>query len=191
MTLRTDVAALFVDPLGPYPKLLAEWWDEKRDATRYTGPLPVVAHPPCGPWSKLRHLCTKQDPACGPFAVAAVREFGGVLEHPEHSLLFRWARMPLPGELPDQWGGLTYRVEQVAWGHPCVKPTWLYVVGVRPEIVRVGIRTGGTATHCVCTGPGFARIKVASKPMKRRTPVAFAEWLIELAAQSRRLTEVA
>lgn len=46
--MRTDVAALYVDPRGPYPKLVAEWYDAARDARTYEGPLPVVAHPPCG-----------------------------------------------------------------------------------------------------------------------------------------------
>ena len=183
--LREDVAALYVDPRGPYPKLVTHWWDETRDARTYAGPWPVVAHPPCGPWSKLRHLCTQQDATCGPAAVQQVRRWGGVLEHPEHSQLWAHCGLPLPGELGDGFGR-THRVEQVAWGHPCVKPTWLYVVGVPDDVVRAGIRTGGKATHCVCTGPGFTRIPVASKPMKRRTPHAFAEWLLDIAAQARR-----
>ncbi len=41
--MRTDVSALFVSPRGPYPGLVADIWDEKRDARLYTGPNPVVA----------------------------------------------------------------------------------------------------------------------------------------------------
>lgn len=96
----TDVAALYVMADGPYPKLVANWYDEKRDAKLYDGPFPVVAHPPCGPWSKMRHLCTKQDKTCAPRAVEQVRKFGGVLEHPAHSRLWNHCDLPLPWGFP-------------------------------------------------------------------------------------------
>ena len=78
------VAALYVDPRGPYPKLLGPemCWDEQRDARTYAGPWPVVAHPPCGPWGRLRHMCTKQDGSLAMLAIAQVRRWGGVLEQP-------------------------------------------------------------------------------------------------------------
>lgn len=118
------VAALYIDPRGPYTKLGdVDCWDEQRDARKYDGPWPVVAHPPCGPWGKLRHQCTRQPADCGPIAVEQVRRFGGVLEHPAHSTLFRHCGMPWPGELPDAWGGFTIEVEQVRWGHVARKRT--------------------------------------------------------------------
>lgn len=194
MTLRTDVSVLYVDPRGPYPKLVADWWDEKRDAkhygVRYEGrPVtenPVVAHPPCGPWGRLKFLNKHQDPACGIRAVGQVRHFGGVLEHPEHSTLFRDQCMPWPGELPDAWGGRTYRVDQSAWGHRCKKATWLYVVGVPDAVVRAGIRTGGNPTHRVTNGSrGDTSLPRVSSLEARLSPPAFAEWLISLAAQAK------
>lgn len=43
--LRT-IAALFVEPNGPYAGLPGvELWDLSRDARLYDGPYPVVAHP--------------------------------------------------------------------------------------------------------------------------------------------------
>lgn len=49
------VQALFIDPEGIYPKLLGpeNCWDEARDARKYPGTDPVVAHPPCGLWINL------------------------------------------------------------------------------------------------------------------------------------------
>lgn len=49
-----QVAALFVETDGCYYGLPdVDSWDEARDARRYAGPWPVVAHPPCQRWGKL------------------------------------------------------------------------------------------------------------------------------------------
>jgi len=181
--VSVPVAALYVDPRGPYPKLPGvDAWDESRDARAYSGPWPVVAHPPCGPWGRLRHMCTKQDPSCGLRAVEQVRAFGGVLEHPEYSTLWDRCGLPKPGELPDAFGGRTVRVEQVAWGHSCRKATWLYYVGVTLS----GLRSGGTPTHCVSRDARRARrnrytLKRTGTRANMLTPPAFAEWLVSLA----------
>ena len=71
------VAALYVDRRGPYwnrPDVDA--WDVERDARKYAGPWPVVAHPPCGPWGALRHLYKGNEHDCAPRAVEQVRTFG-------------------------------------------------------------------------------------------------------------------
>lgn len=181
--LVDDVVALYVDPKGPYPLLVREWYDEVRDAKTYRGPHPVVAHPPCGPWSRLRFLCTKQDATCGPHAIATVRRFGGVLEHPAQSTLFSFGvhPMPRPNDPPDVFGGRTYEVCQVAWGHQCKKPTWLYVVGVPDALVRAGIRTGGKPTHRVTSGPRGPKLPSLDKGLVSLSPWRFAAWLVRLA----------
>jgi hypothetical protein len=86
-----NAAALYVDPRGPYPKLVADWYDAERDARTYAGPWPVVAHPPCGSRSKLRHLYKRDDGDCAPRALEQVRAFGGVLEHPRRRTPIRFA----------------------------------------------------------------------------------------------------
>lgn len=191
MTLDArPVAALYVDERGPYMSMPGvDPWPKARDAKTYDGPHPVVAHPDCGPWSKLRHMCTKQDALCGAAAVHQVQQFGGVLEHPEHSRLFSFYSLPRPGDATDGFGGRTYYVEQVWWGHACVKPTWLYVVGVDQRRVMRDVaaarKRGGTATHCVCTGPRQSRrLPVATKLTKRLSPPRFAAWLVSLARLS-------
>ncbi len=74
------IAALYVDPRGPYPSLEGvEAWDASRDARNYRGPHPVIAHPPCGPWGNMAHWCTRQDPTLAPLAVQQLLKWGGVL----------------------------------------------------------------------------------------------------------------
>jgi hypothetical protein len=193
--VRSDVVALYVDPRGPYPALVADWYDEARDARTYAGPWPVVAHPPCGPWGRLRHLSRHQDPSCALRAVEQVRALGGVLEHPAGSLVWSHCGLPLPGELPDVAGGVTIEICQVDYGHVARKRTWLYLVGIRSVGPRPPTRE---PTHWVSGGrhPGAnasgahrgyapAHVRFCSAEQRRRTPVAFAAWLIELAASAR------
>lgn len=199
------IAALYVDAAGPYfGREGVDPWDRTRDAKRYAGPHPVVAHPECGPWGRLRFMCTLQDPTCGPRAVEQVRAYGGVLEHPAYSTL--WGHCGLPdatdcdgfGET-DEYGGRTYYVEQVDYGHACRKATWLYVVGspaVHPAIVREldSVRGRGTPTHVVCTSTrrdGSRRevLPSATRAVRKLTPPAFADLLIRI-ARACRLREV-
>jgi hypothetical protein len=88
------IAALFVASDGPYFNLPGvDPWDQVRDARKYAGPHPVVAHPPCerwgrywsgGPSAKVRRK-KGDDGGCFAAALAAVRKWGGVIEHPAHS----------------------------------------------------------------------------------------------------------
>lgn len=192
MSGRT-VAALYVDPRGPYPLMPdVDCWDETRDARLYAGPHPVVAHPPCGPWGKLRHLYRKHEHDCAPRAVEQVREWGGVLEHPSGSLLWAHCGLPRPGELPDAWGGKTLEVDQCDWGHVARKRTWIYLVGVRLErYPRLPKRepthwvSGGRGRNCARNHtPVPPGIKICSAQQRRRTPPRFAEWLVQLARSS-------
>lgn len=176
--MRSDVVALYVDPKGPYPKLVQEWYDEERDATTYRGPLPVVAHPPCGPYCKLRKFNKYQRPQHAIHAVEMVRGNGGVLEHPAGSLLWPVAGLPRPGGARDGFGGYTIEVEQVRWGHRAVKRTWLYIVrcGTVPPIPPMRAHTHTCGMN---RAPGTRPLGSVER---RMTPVAFAEWLLELAS---------
>lgn len=188
----SDVAVLYVDSLGPYPKLVEHWYDEARDARTYAGPWPVVAHPPCGPWGCLKHLWKGGGKDLAPAAVDQVRRFGGVLEHPANSKLWEFCNLPPPGYLPDQFGGSAVGLNQVDYGHCARKPTWIYVVGVDLRAIRRIPRK--EPTHWIGGSRGSGRdrnghqrgliptgIKACSAQQRRRTPVAFAEWLIALA----------
>lgn len=187
------VAALYVDTRGPYPAMAAvECWDSIRDARLYSGPHPVVAHPPCGPWGRLRHLYKGTEHDCALRAVEQVRSCGGVLEHPAGSLLWRECGLPEPGILFDEWGGYSVEVCQVSWGHVARKRTWLYVVGIEPALVRATCLHGGEPTHWISGGRGREGkklrttpvppgIKICSAAQRMRTPAAFAEWLVAIA----------
>lgn len=178
----TTVAALYIDPRGPYPKLPdVDCWDETRDARLYDGLHAVVAHPPCGPWGNLRHLYKGSQQDCGPRAVAQVRRWGGVLEHPAGSKLWD-ACQAHPWEWRDAYGGTTRLVYQCEWGHVARKPTWLYCVGFTLPAEIVPPFPGHEPTHWVSGGHNLvgrtsapAHIKICSAQQRRRTPPLFAE----------------
>lgn len=147
------IAALFVKTGGCYFGLDGvDPWDEARDARRYAGPWPVVAHPPCQRWGKLwagQPLWIKRtgerktkgdDGGCFASALAAVRTCGGVLEHPEHSHAWDHFNLNAPPRqggwiMADFFGGWTCCIEQGRYGHYARKPTWLYACHcVLPEL---------------------------------------------------------
>jgi len=116
------VAALYVQTDGVYYGLPdVDPWDEARDARTYVGPHPVVAHPPCqrwgrywsgGPSAKVRRR-KGDDGGCFIAALATVRRFGGVLEHPEAS--HAWAAHGL--YKPPKAGGWVYADGSVSYTH--------------------------------------------------------------------------
>lgn len=188
--LNRNVVALYVNPKGPYPKLLAYWYDKEIDATTYNGNLPVIAHPPCGPWGKMRQFCTKQDKTLGETAVKQVQWHNGILEHPKGSTLFKHCELPPPNK-SDKKGGWTIEVNQVAWGHSCQKSTWLYIIGTPQSMVIPFIRKGGIATHVIKTSitKPWKKLPETTRINRELTPIAFARWLIGIATWDDKLIQ--
>lgn len=141
MSEGRTVAVLFADPRGCYAGLPGvDLWDEARDARLYPGPHPVVAHPPCSRWCRLAGLVEArwghkrgEDEGCFAAALAAVRRWGGVLEHPAYSDAWRAFGLTRPsyggGWVLSLDGSATCEVEQGEYGHPARKRTWLYAYG--------------------------------------------------------------
>ena len=147
----TTVAALYVEHGGTYYGLdgVEPWGLPERDAREYAGPHPAVAHPPCSRWCRLAGLVEArwghkrgEDGGCFAAALAAVRQWGGVLEHPAYS--DAWAAFELPFPLrTGGWqkglcGGWSCHVEQIRYGHRAKKATWLYAYGTALPSLRWG-----------------------------------------------------
>lgn len=188
------VAALYVDPRGCYVGVRGvDPWDESRDARLYAGPYPVVAHPPCQRWCQMAHANQARyghrvgdDNGCFAAALAAVRTWGGVLEHPACS--HAWAahglaRPPRTGGWvqADEYGGWTCHVEQCQYGHRARKATWLYAVGCELPDLRWG---AGEYTHQI--GARDQRGKARNLPTLSgraaiATPLPFRDVLLAIA----------
>lgn len=193
------VAALFVQADGCYSELPhVDPWPEVRDARKYTGTLPVVAHPPCKLWGKLatvnyarwggEHNRPGNDAGCFQSALDAVNNWGGVLEHPAMSKAFTAHGLTKPAGMGWQasiFGGWVCEVWQSAYGHRANKATWLYYNGKNPPRQLDWRRVVGT--HQV--GWQDQRGKNANKPTLNKkeasaTPEKFRDELISLAIEA-------
>jgi hypothetical protein len=194
------IAALFVESGGCYfntPGIDA--WDIKRDARKYDGPYPVVAHPPCQLWGRFakinydrwgfEHNKPGNDGGCFESALQSVRTYGGILEHPAQSYAWSAHSLTKPtviGWQPNESGGWVCEVWQSAYGHKARKRTWLYYkefrhVGTAPPELNW---TRPPGTHQI----GFhdQRGKNRNKPTisgkaASATPILFRDALIRLA----------
>ena len=202
------IAALFVERNGCYwdqPGIDA--WDKERDARLYTGPRPVVAHPPCARWGRYwfggptivrenrPYLKLGDDEGCFESAIASVRRWGGILEHPEGSHAWRHFGLNLPPRsggwiVADFHGGWTCCVEQGAYGHRARKATWLYAHSVdlpslkwgaapgKFDLIDVHARSREERARLIKTGI----CQQMSKRKRTATPIEFRDLLISIAA---------
>jgi hypothetical protein len=182
-------------------------WDEAKDPRLYNGPHPVIAHPPCKRWGKFwagQPLTIKltgirkikgDDGGRFAAALASVRRWGGILEHPEGSHAwphFGLHKPPRGGGwvAADSDGGWTCCVEQGRYAHYARKPTWLYAVGCDlPEldwgksetrldptvIARIGLKKATRRGGVAAKGGG-----TDSEP-RTGTPLVFRDLLISIA----------
>lgn len=179
------VAALYVATGGCYFGLPdVDPWDAERDARLYAGPHPVVAHPPCATWGvfarqgkTLRGL--GEDDGCFASALASVRKWGGVLEHPAHSSAWHAHGLVQP-LMAGGWYvagdgiGWTCTVEQGWYGHEAPKPTWLYACGVELPSLRWGHRRM------------VSNFNNLSSRKRAATPLPFRDVLLSIARSARR-----
>ncbi len=205
------IAALFVESDGAYFGIPdVDPWNEARDARLYDGPWPAVAHPPCQRWGKLwagQPLAIKRtgvrkvkgdDDGCFAAALAAVRRWGGVIEHPWQSAAWPHFGLNIPPRsggwvMADFEGGWTCCVEQGQYGHYARKPTLLYAVGTYLPSLRWGHRYANL-DPAVVQRMGLERAKRLGEVGARGggkdssarigTPPDFRELLLSIAASA-------
>lgn len=169
------VAALFVRRNTPYAALGCDCYDESRNALTWPGGCPAIAHPPCRAWGQLAHMAKPRpgERELALWAIAKVRQFGGVLEHPFSSRL--WAESGCGSfGVRDSHGGVLVPVLQSWWGHRAPKKSCFYIVGPVPSLPARGPAPVTT-------------IERMGRSERERTPADLAAWLVSVA----RVCEVA
>lgn len=190
----SPVAVLFARADSVYKTLPGcDVWDADRDARKWPGGAPVVAHPPCRLWASLRTKAKApiEEKQLAHFAIAQVRQWGGVVEHPWLSTLWdayglrpkRTVRSWTCGE-GDNFGGYLLPVDLFAFGFQAQKRTGLYIVGAQPKDWPAMPLRLGRATHTIGLWSGRDRATCRPSIAKSQfdsTPPEMAEWLVELA----------
>lgn len=195
--MTQTVAVLFARADSVYKTLPGcDVYDIERDARTWQGGAPVVAHPPCRAWGQMSHMAKPRhdEKDLARFAVAMVREWGGVLEHPRNSRLWPDQRLPAPGQR-DAYGGWTLGISQHWWGHRAEKLTKLYIVGIEPAETPDVSLSLHYATHVIAQDrrprPDLGRGRLVKGMLgwrhevtaaeREHTPPDLARWLVELA----------
>lgn len=211
---RADmVSALYVETGGCYFGLDGvDPWDAQRDARKYTGPHPVVAHPPCQRWGRMATggpsapgtAILGDDGGCFLSAMFAVQRFGGVIEHPADSRA--WAHYGInppkrhAGWVKSNQHGWSCYVEQGHYGHMSRKPTWLYACHI--DLPELNWTKGEQRLHPVALARhGYEKARrigmtamVGGKDktkIRNATPPEFRDVLIAMARTSTRQREPA
>lgn len=168
-----DIPVLFVHSRSNYKKIPGfDCYDEKRNALNYTGSLPVIAHPPCRLFSRLRGLSNadESEKQLAYWALDLVRKNGGILEHPAGSLLWKEKDLPL-GSCIDLYGGFTFCIDQMWWGFPAKKRTYLYIVGIHPRELP---------DYPILSGIHFKGVQELTKKQRSETTIDLAIYLKEI-----------
>lgn len=177
------IAVLFARKDSLYHSLaICDVWDEARDARKWPGGAPVIAHPPCRAWGRLRTFAkpAPHEKDLARWAVAQVRQHGGVLEHPAGSTLWADQNLPAPGAR-DAFGGWTLSAPQKWWGHRAEKATWFYIVGCEPGDIPALPYVMGEAPYVVQTSTKNKPRPHITRAERESTPAALTRWLVALA----------
>jgi hypothetical protein len=78
------VSALYVRKDSVYKSLGVDCWDIERDATKWPGGNPIIAHPPCRAWGQLSHFANPRpgEKELAIKAIELIREWGGGIGAP-------------------------------------------------------------------------------------------------------------
>lgn len=175
------VTVLFTGKKSNYLELGGfDCWGVDRDALTYSGDDPVVCHPPCRRFSKMRAFSTAI--GCEEFmaywSVSYVRNHGGIVEHPRSSTLWEKMGVGTPRN-PDRWGGYMISVNMHWFGYPARKKTGLYIVGIDyKDLPAVPLRFDAV-THCISQSRKTV-LKELHGEARSLTPVDMCLWFREV-----------
>ena len=178
-----QIPVLFVNEKTVYSQLDCDCWDEKRNAVKISSRLAGVYHPPCRTWGRLRSFANFHpgEHWLAVWAIIRIRKYGGVLEHPAGSTLWKLMCLPLPGSGYDSFGGFSVKINQHDFGFECEKNTWLYICGIDVNLLPVQPLNFNAITHTISSSKIKSGKKEISKNKRASTTIILAAYLVQIA----------
>ena len=175
------IAVLFARRDSAYKKYQGlDVYDAERNAYTFKGGVPVIAHPPCRAWGKLSHMANPRpgEKDLALYALGVVRTYGGVLEHPKGSKLWKDQNLPTGNET-DEHGGFTLEIDQYDFGHVAPKKTLLYIVGItRDQLPPLPPKNTATPTRSIAGN--IKGTKRCTQYQREYTPDALIDFLVTI-----------
>jgi hypothetical protein len=134
-------------------------WDYVRNAYNFCGDNPVICHPPCQQWSRLKAFAKedKLEKELALFCWEKIQVNGGIFEHPLGSSFFKFVNADRKK---------MFVVHQSWWGFPARKPTILYFNNFSPLATPISFDAIQTTVD-----------KIAYRS-RSKMPLNFCKWLV-------------
>lgn len=180
--MKTETVVLFAQVQSTYKELNCDVYDIERNALTCTRLEAAIYHPPCRTWGRLYKLSNwvAGEHWLAVWSVVRIWKYGGVLEHPAGSKLWKLMRLPLPVSGTDIRGGFSISIDQFWFGHKCKKNTWIYIKGCELNDIPVIPLNFNLITHCISSTSSRSGLLEVSKKWREKTPVELAKWLIQI-----------
>jgi hypothetical protein len=155
-------------------------WPASRDMHHYGGSNPVICHPPCAQWSRMRAFAN-DNPSQKFLALMCwdiVNSNGGIFEHPSASSFWHYV-------CADR--SRLISVNQSWWGFPCRKTTWLYFSKCQPLSYPLSFIP---VVHTISTtSKKYRKFKElqGSKQNRSLMPLPFCQYLVDCVRASSEL----
>lgn len=159
-------------------------WDAQRNALTWQGQEPAIYHPPCRLFSRMKAFSTagKCEKFLGYWAIMSARKFGGIVEHPKGSDLWKEMGVNLSGKV-DEHGGFLISVDLNWFGFPARKSTYLYIVGCSRLNLPLHPYSLDALTGVVSTSKKTNRKFYIKKNLRSQTPAAMIDWFAKIIEQ--------
>lgn len=158
------VSVLCVAENSNYFQYDLDLWTKQRNAYNFNSNNPIIAHPPCAQWSRLKGLANynELEKQLGSFCYEKIISNGGILEHPLESSLWKYLNIKPTVNCQLNW-----------FGFPAVKKTGLFIYGYEPLPPPFNL----DAIQCAIGGS--KNYKELPKKMRDKTPISMIDYFLK------------